>query len=368
MVHSLRALSTLRRSGLRTASTAAKPCQGDSSESYLITGRIPDGRRLWDSTALWKMFNHYGKVIDMYAAFKRTKLGSTFGFVRFWGSGNKRALILGWAYYLDAFSSYPLRTWLPSVYRGHDNWYTREWYLTDGLDPPEGGLLHLPPKLRKKSLKLHRVFLSRCRYPFVEGRSSFSWEYGIGYFSAVAPGTRTLARGIFSTPSYPEKTGSPYALTHPPWTNLAEEPLGFRGIGFSPMFALLKPTFSLPLRPLPLARVLHSKAERSPTDANLLAVSAPLPPLSLSGHLGALAGDPGCFPLDDEAYPPSSHWPTLTPVILSQLLRLNAFRGEPASSGFEWHFTPNHNSSADSSTSVGSDLHLVSPKLHPGHG
>ncbi|KAL0295957.1 UNVERIFIED_CONTAM: ATP synthase subunit beta, plastid [Sesamum radiatum] len=24
-----------------------------------------------------------------------------------------------------------------------------------------------------------------------------------------------------------------------------------------------------------------------------------------------------CFPFDDEAYPPSSHWPTLTPVILS---------------------------------------------------
>ena len=51
-----------------------------------------------------------------------------------------------------------------------------------------------------------------------------------------------------------------------------------------------------------------------------------------------------------------------------QLLRLNAFRGEPASSRFEWHFTPNHNSSANSSTSVGLDLHLVSPKLHPGHG
>ncbi|CAL9111570.1 unnamed protein product [Musa acuminata var. zebrina] len=32
-----------------------------------------------------------------------------------WGSRNKRALILGWACYLDAFSSYPLRTWLPSV-------------------------------------------------------------------------------------------------------------------------------------------------------------------------------------------------------------------------------------------------------------
>lgn len=40
-------------------------------------------------------------------------------------SRNKRALILGWAYYLYAFSSYPLRTWLPSVYRRHDNWYTR---------------------------------------------------------------------------------------------------------------------------------------------------------------------------------------------------------------------------------------------------
>ena len=44
---------------------------------------------------------------------------------RLWGRRNRRALILGWAYYLDAFSSYPLRTWLPSVYRGHDNWYTR---------------------------------------------------------------------------------------------------------------------------------------------------------------------------------------------------------------------------------------------------
>ncbi|KAI4302083.1 hypothetical protein L6164_035298 [Bauhinia variegata] len=49
---------------------------------------------------------------------------------RLWGSRNRRALILGWAYYLDAFSSYPLRTWLPSVYRGHDNWHTR------GLDIP----------------------------------------------------------------------------------------------------------------------------------------------------------------------------------------------------------------------------------------
>src|SRR5690606_28707067 len=55
------------------------------------------------------------------------------------------------------------------------------------------------------------------------------------------------------------------------------------------------------------------------------------------------------------------------PYIASQLLRLDPSRGQPASSGFEWHFPPTHNSSADFSTSVGSDLHLVSPKLHPGH-
>ncbi|GJZ00255.1 hypothetical protein Tco_0517684, partial [Tanacetum coccineum] len=41
LVYSFRALSTLRRSGLRTTSAAAKPCQGDSLEVYLITVRIP---------------------------------------------------------------------------------------------------------------------------------------------------------------------------------------------------------------------------------------------------------------------------------------------------------------------------------------
>uniref|UniRef100_A0A2N9I5R1 Uncharacterized protein n=1 Tax=Fagus sylvatica TaxID=28930 RepID=A0A2N9I5R1_FAGSY len=386
---------------------------------------------------------------------------------RLWGSRNRRALILGWAYYLDAFSSYPLRTWLPSVYRGHDNcptlgtYYSPRWRRADievpnlpvdsssllplhsranlrlargnlctpplpfGRPTPHRNCLpetvpwpvvriftdmsispslsprqcpdryafragrNLPdkefrylrtvivtaarsvhrgfgrrlpchqspgpghcdplceeapllPKLRGYFAEFLResclaplgiLYLPTCvgfgyRYPFVEGRSSFSWEYGMGYFSAVAPGTRTLARGIFSTPSYPEKAGAPCALTHPPWTNLAEEPLGFRGIGFSPMFALLKPTFSLPLRPPPLSRVLPSKAERSPTDAFLhpTASADRLAPFIFGaraldhGHLGALAGDPGCFPLDDEAYPPSSHWPTLTPVILRSYL------------------------------------------------
>ena len=55
-------------------------------------------------------------------------------------------------------------------------------------------------------------------------------------------------------------------------------------------------------------------------------------------------------------------------MALHRRLRLNAFRGEPASSEFDWHFTPNHNSSADFSTSVGSDLHFILLKLHPGHG
>uniref|UniRef100_A0A8S0YB50 Uncharacterized protein n=1 Tax=Spirodela intermedia TaxID=51605 RepID=A0A8S0YB50_SPIIN len=70
-----------------------------------------------------------------------------------WGSRNRRALILGWAYYLDAFSR-------------------------KAQSQSQG------------TVKLHRVFLS----------------------SAVAPGTRTLARGIFSTPSYPEKSRSPCVL------------------------------------------------------------------------------------------------------------------------------------------------------------
>jgi hypothetical protein len=51
--------------------------------------------------------------------------------------------------------------------------------------------------------------------------------------------------------------------------NLAEEPLGFQGIGFSPMFALLKPTFSLPLHPHLLAPMLPYEVERSPTDVFL---------------------------------------------------------------------------------------------------
>ncbi|GKC93819.1 hypothetical protein Tco_1159261, partial [Tanacetum coccineum] len=55
LVHSFRALSTLRRSGLRTASAAAKPCQGDSSEFYLITGSIYTDKR--GTVVLETLFN-----------------------------------------------------------------------------------------------------------------------------------------------------------------------------------------------------------------------------------------------------------------------------------------------------------------------
>ncbi|GJR76595.1 retrovirus-related pol polyprotein from transposon TNT 1-94 [Tanacetum coccineum] len=54
LVHSFHTLSTLRRSGLRTASAAAKPCQGDSSEFYLITGSSKDGDG--DTSFQWSQF------------------------------------------------------------------------------------------------------------------------------------------------------------------------------------------------------------------------------------------------------------------------------------------------------------------------
>lgn len=65
------------------------------------------------------------------------------------------------------------------------------------FDPPEGAPLlpklqgYFAEFLRESCLApLGILYLPTCggfgyRYPFVEGRSSFSWEYGIGYFSAL---------------------------------------------------------------------------------------------------------------------------------------------------------------------------------------
>jgi hypothetical protein len=49
-------------------------------------------------------------------------------------------------------------------------------------------------------------------------------------------------------------------------------------------------------------------------------------------------------------------------------LLLKAFRGVRAITEFDWPFTPIHNSSKRFSTHTGSDLHVVLPTLHPGHG
>ncbi|GJX83398.1 nucleotide-binding alpha-beta plait domain-containing protein [Tanacetum coccineum] len=37
----------------------------------------------WESSALWKMFDRYGSMMDVYISFKKMKKGTRFGFVRF---------------------------------------------------------------------------------------------------------------------------------------------------------------------------------------------------------------------------------------------------------------------------------------------
>jgi hypothetical protein len=49
-------------------------------------------------------------------------------------------------------------------------------------------------------------------------------------------------------------------------------------------------------------------------------------------------------------------------------LALKLFRGEPAISEFDWHFTSNHKSSGRVATRYGSALHAVLPALQPAHG
>ena len=49
-------------------------------------------------------------------------------------------------------------------------------------------------------------------------------------------------------------------------------------------------------------------------------------------------------------------------------LALKLFRGEPAISGFDWHFTANHKSSKHFAAYSGSVVHVVLPTLPPAHG
>ena len=63
----------------------------------------------------------------------------------------------------------------------------------------------------------------------------------------------------------PTPLGLGLGPTDPGRISLAQETLGFRRTGFSPVLSLLVPTFSLLLRPQLLAVLLLTTAERSPT-------------------------------------------------------------------------------------------------------
>ncbi|GJZ03380.1 putative RNA-directed DNA polymerase, eukaryota, reverse transcriptase zinc-binding domain protein [Tanacetum coccineum] len=56
----------------------------DKTYSFFFT----NFQETWDSGALWKMFSRYGNVVDVYVAFKRTKKGFRFVFVRFINIGD----------------------------------------------------------------------------------------------------------------------------------------------------------------------------------------------------------------------------------------------------------------------------------------
>ncbi|PWA66530.1 hypothetical protein CTI12_AA325340 [Artemisia annua] len=56
----------------------------EKATTFFFT-RFPDA---WDEKALWKLFEKYGTVVDIYLASKRTKVGTRFGFVQFIKVGN----------------------------------------------------------------------------------------------------------------------------------------------------------------------------------------------------------------------------------------------------------------------------------------
>ena len=58
------------------------------------------------------------------------------------------------------------------------------------------------------------------------------------------------------------------------------------------------------------------------------------------------------------SFGPPSPFSALPPEDLLPGLHLNAFRGEPAISEFDWHFTSTHSSSSNFAPLNGSDLHL----------
>jgi hypothetical protein len=134
-------------------------------------------------------------------------------------------------------------------------------------------------------------------------------------------------------------------------------------------------SFGDDLSPVVLSAPHHSTSELLRT---LSRMAASKPTSWLSGqhdrlshyrsYSGTLAVGLGCFPLDDESSHPPSHFrcplvgihglvgvgkrlapsPIQFPTShngIAPELNLNPFRGEPAISGFDWHFTPTHSSS-----------------------
>ena len=116
-------------------------------------------------------------------------------------------------------------------------------------------------------------------------RSQHSRNYGFPCSSCLHPSIRVLAPppyvhtllrhpiDIQTQPWYgiltcfPSHTPLGLCLgpTNPGRINLAQETLGLRRTGFSPVLSLLVPTFSFPSRPALLTVCLHPTTERSPT-------------------------------------------------------------------------------------------------------
>ena len=219
--------------------------------------------------------------------------------------------------------------------------------------------------------------------------------------------------------------------THPPRMDLAEEPLAFRGLCFSHSLryscrhshshALHRPsrddfagggTLPYHRRPdgsgrqsgasAPSLTPLHCRRARTrpvscyalfegwlllsqppgclrartsfPTQLGLRGLSCRsgllpsrrwslAPTVSLALRAGGIRGSVGVGSL--AAPRPAGALPPPAPAAR---LPLKAFRGEPAISGFGWHFTPTHSSSLDFEPSMGSGLQSGLADLHPGHG
>jgi len=102
---------------LESANITLTPTSGGESTSISVKHSWRPGQLVFEGE-----FNGENRIVQLFGT---TNYGLQLQFHGTLYDVSVEALILGWAYYLDAFSSYPLRTWLPSVYRGHDNRYTR---------------------------------------------------------------------------------------------------------------------------------------------------------------------------------------------------------------------------------------------------